>query len=376
MDDPSDTRDREVRPLAAARGRFPIVNTLGELRNPNAAAKAGGDPDLHRRLVDNRAIEDAHAAGLTALNITIASPLASFEQTLRQVGAWEQLIQSYPADLIKVSSVKDIQRAWRTGRIGVILGLQNLVQIDRNLERLEVYATFGIRVLQLTYNVANQVGDGAMAIERRGLTDFGHEVVARLNELGLAIDLSHSAQKTCLDAARVSKQPVCITHTGCRSLCDSPRNASDEELRLIAAKGGYVGIYFMPYLRADWHPDPEDVVRHIDHMIDICGEDQIGIGTDGSITKIDDLKAYEQENARQVAERVTAGISAGEQAADTFPFIADLTGVHQFHKLIALLEKRRHTASRIEKIMGGNFIRFANEVWGSRTHERDARITG
>lgn len=126
-------------------------------------------------------------------------------------------------------------------------------------------------------------------------------------------------------------------------------------------------MYFMPYLRADWHPGAEDVVKHIDHVINVCGEDQVGIGTDGSVTSIDDLEAFEQENARQIAERVAAGISAGEQSADTLPFIVELTGVDQFRNLISLLESRGYTSGRIEKVMGGSFIRFAKEVWGSET---------
>lgn len=233
------------------RGRFPIINTLGELRNPNIADLVADDPDSHRRMVDRRALDEARLAGLTALNITIANPLASFEQTLRQVGAWEQLVQSHPADLVKVLSVEDIHGAWRTGRIGVILGLQNLAQIGRDLQRLEVYAAFGVRVLQLTYNVANQVGDGAMAVENRGLTAFGHEVVARLNELRLAIDLSHSARKTCLDAVLASKQPVCITDAGpcaihpgtrpTRSCVWSPRRA-DMSACISCRTCGPIGI--------------------------------------------------------------------------------------------------------------------------------------
>lgn len=353
---PSPLRDRNL--------SFPVVNTLGELCNPNIVVEGGGDPDLHRRAVDRRAIDDAHRAGLTALNVTIASPLASFEQTIRQVGAWEQLIQSHPSDLMKVLTVQDIHDAWRTRRVGVIFGLQNLAQIGERLERLACYDTLGLRILQLTYNLANQIGDGAMAAANRGLTSFGQEVIQRLNACRLAIDLSHSGQRTCVDAAQASKQPTCITHTGCRALCDTPRNKSDEELRLIASKGGYVGIYFMPYLKADWHPDPEDVIKHVDHAIGVCGEDHVGIGTDGSITPINDLKAYEQQNARKIAERMATGISAGERSSDTFPFIVNLRGVDQFRQLIGLFEKRGYASSRIEKIMGRNFIRYVGEVWG------------
>jgi membrane dipeptidase len=117
--------------------------------------------------------------------------------------------------------------------------------------------------------------------------------VARLNDNKVMVDLSHSGEQTCLEAARVSARPISINHTGCRAVTDLPRNKTDAELRLVAEKGGYVGIYFMPFLNISGHAHAEDVVAHIDHAVNLCGEDHVGIGTDGTITQIDDLKSYE-----------------------------------------------------------------------------------
>jgi membrane dipeptidase len=204
-----------------------------------------------------------------------------------------------------------------------------------------------------------------MVAENRGLTPLGRAAVAALNEQRIMVDLSHSGETTCLEATRLSKQPVSINHTGCRALVDLPRNKTDAELRLVAQGGGFVGIYFMPFVSASGHATAADVVAHIEHAVNVCGEDHVGIGTDGSVTAIDDLDGYRARLAQEVAARAAAGIGAKGERADTFPFVVDLRDIEQFQKLAQLLARRGHTAARIDKILGLNFLRFATEVWGS-----------
>lgn len=163
--------------------------------------------------------------------------------------------------------------------------------------------------------------------ENHGLTPLGREVVARLNARRVMVDLSHSGEQTCLDAVRASTQPISINHTGCRALMDLPRNKTDVELRLVAECGGFVGIYFMPFLHPTGQARAEDVVRHLEHAVNVCGEDHVGIGTDGSATPIDDLDAYRARNVKEHAARTKAGIAAPGEGPDVFPFIVDLRGV-------------------------------------------------
>ena len=222
-------------------------------------------------------------------------------------------------------------------------------------ERVDLFADLGVRVIQLTYNPANQLGDGSMAPGNRGLTPLGHEVVERLNANRVMVDLSHSGQKTCLDAARASRQPISINHTGCRALNDVPRNKTDEELRLVATRGGFVGIYFMPFLNPTSHATADDVVAHIEHAVDVCGEDHVGIGTDGPVTAIDDLEAYKTHLAAEIAARRAAGISATGERPDSFPFVVNLRGVQQFRELADRLQQRGYTTGRIEKFWDVTF---------------------
>jgi membrane dipeptidase len=352
---------------------YPIVNALGALENPNAATESAGSllQSSEETILDARAIADAKASGLSAVNITLGYTLGDlppYPHTLHELDVWDARLAAYPRDLLHVRTAADIRTAHAEGRIGVIYGFQNAVAVGEDPstlhERVAQFAERGVRVIQLTYNQANQLGDGSMAAGNRGLSDLGHHAVAALNEHRIMLDLSHSGENTCLDAARASSAPVSINHTGCRALTDLPRNKTDEELRLVADRGGFVGIYFMPFLNPTGHATAADVVAHLRHAVEICGEDAVGIGTDGSTTPIDDLDAYRAGLAEHVARRAEAGVGAAGERADTYPFVLDLRGVEQFRKLIRLLEAAGYREERIAKIMGGNFLAYAERSWG------------
>ncbi len=338
-----------------------IVNALGGLGDPNHPSDSLV-PDLSPRVV-----AEAHASGLTMVNVTlgyVAGPGDPFEKTVRDIVATDRLIREHAADLTKILTAADIGRAKKAGKVGLVYGFQNGAMMGQDASRVDVFADMGVRIFQLTYNPANQIGDGSMAPLNRGLTPFGHEVIGRLNARRVMVDLSHSGEQTCLEAARASAQPISINHTGCRALTDLPRNKTDEELRLVAERGGFVGVYFMPFLNLSGHAMAEDVVAHLDHAVNVCGEDHVGIGTDGSVTQIDDLGLYQAALAAEHADRVAKGIAAKGERADTYPFVVDLRGPEQFRKLAQLLKARGYSSRRIEKIMGQNFVSYAQTIWG------------
>jgi membrane dipeptidase len=338
-----------------------IIDVLGGFANPNL-----GKSDISTSAVDGRGLGDARASGLTAVNQTIgyvSGTMDPFEYSVAEIAAWDRLIRSRDAELLKVLTAADIRRAHDTGRIGVILGFQNSAMMGSDARRVEVFANLGVRVIQLTYNVRNQLGDGAMASENLGLTPFGREVVRQLNEQRVMVDLSHSGEQTCLDATAASEAPIIISHTGCRAVADLPRNKSDRELRAVAEKGGLVGIYFMPFLATGRQPTADDLLAHIDHAVDVCGEDHVCIGTDGTVSQIDDMSSYLERLKVEVAERKAAGIGAAGERADIVPFLPDLQGPEKFHRLGSLLSGRGYPESRVEKILGLNFLRFAEAIW-------------
>ena len=227
-----------------------VINALGGLGDPNT-------PDLPKFVVTRRILADAHASGQTAVNCTLGyvfGPRDPFESTVADVAYWDRLVRENSGDLIKIFTVADLARAKASKKVGVIYGFQNCAMMGQDAKRVDLFANMGVRVFQLTYNNANPLGDGSMAPEGRGLSKFGHEVVERINANRCMVDLSHSGTQICLDAARASSRPISINHTGCRALTDLPRNKTDEELRLVAEKGGFIGIYFMPFLNLSGDP--------------------------------------------------------------------------------------------------------------------------
>ena len=347
-----------------------VINMLGGIRNPNIAMTGGPSRALQRERrtsLDDRALSDAIASGTAAVNTTIgyvAGPQDPFESSVADISRWNRIIRTHPDALLKVWAAGDIERAAREGRVGIIQGFQNAAMMGDDARRVGVFAGLGVKIIQLTYNVANQLGHGSMVPENGGLTEFGREVVAELNATDTLADLSHSGEQTCLDAIAASTEPIAITHTGCRAVTDLPRNKTDRELRLVAEGGGIVGIYFMPFLAADGMAVAEDVVRHIEHAVHVCGEDHVGVGTDGGTTAHDDMDAAYEAARRDVEARRAAGIGAAGERAGVVPFIPDLQGPDQFRKLAGMLRARGHAAARVEKILGLNALRVVREVWG------------
>lgn len=349
-----------------------VINALGVLDNPNLRIQpSAGDRTVMAysstgQSVDARALDDARAAGVSAVNITlghVAGSAEPFEATVADIAGWDAFIRARPTVLRKVHTVADIDAARAGGQIGVIYGFQNTEMLGSNPERIALFANLGVRVIQLTYNGRNAVGCGATVPDDTGLSAFGHEVVERLQAERVLVDLSHSSGQTCLDALRVARRPLAITHTGCRAVADHPRNKSDAELRLLADRGGVVGLYFMPYLRLAGQPMASDLIQHLEHALDVCGEDHVGLGTDGGHSAIDDMAAYRAMLAAETELRRSLGIAAPGETPDVSLFLPDLCGPTQFIELAERLAARGHPGARIDKILGGNFRRLMEEAW-------------
>ncbi len=357
--------------------RYATINALGVLENPNLPVVAqvdSADVDAlgyvsGTRNIDVRALAEARSAGLSAVNITLGHVAGSgqaFCETVRDITGWNAFIAQHPGALRRVLAVSDIDAAAEAGQVGVIYGFQNTEMLGRELERVRLFAKMGVRVIQLTYNGRNAVGDGATVNVDEGLSRFGAEVLERLQSEGVLVDLSHSSRQTCLDALALAQRPVAITHSACRAVADHPRNKTDAELRLLAERGGVIGLYFMPYLRLAGQPMAADLIAHLEHAISVCGEDHVGLGTDGGTTAHDDMAAYRRQLEDEIAQRRRLGIGAPGETADVTTFLPDLCGPTQFQRLADMLAARGHSQTRIEKILGGNFRRLMTEAWAPR----------
>ena len=313
-------------------------------------------------------MKDVRESGVTCAHTTIGvvgsrPPDAAYVEVVRGILWHEREITNNPETLMRVRTVADIVQAKRSSRTGIVYGFQDGIMFETDLSRLRDFHRLGVRVIQPTYNRRNLLGDGCLEPANAGLSKAGVEAVELMNELGILVDLSHCGRQTAADAIRVSKLPVAFTHTGSAAIASHPRNRTDEELRAVADKGGVSGIYFMPYLCEGRQPAAADIIRHLEHMIDVAGEDHVSIGTDGNISAEVLDQAYKDAFARNIRERKTAGISAPGETEAGYLFASDLNMPRRFEVLAGMLIERGHSAKRVEKILGGNLLRVFGDTW-------------
>jgi membrane dipeptidase len=308
------------------------------------------------------ALAAVRGSGITAINFTISAP--GFEDTIGSLAAVQELVDLHPEAFTIVRRHSDIARAKREQKIGIMLGFQYTAFLEENVERIGMFRQLGVRIMQVTYNNRSIFGDGCLEPGNAGLSKAGVAAIKKMNEIGVAVDLSHSGYRTTSEGIAASAKPVLISHSGCAAIYAHPRNKPDEILRSLADHGGYFGVYLMPYVVASpTVPTREHVLDHVVHAINLCGADHVGIGSDGAIQKT--VLTIEQKAAfdKDIARRKQLGI--GAPGEDRYPYVPDLNGPDHMQVIAAELAKRGQPAAVIEKVMGANFARVIGEIWGT-----------
>jgi membrane dipeptidase len=301
-------------------------------------------------------------SGITAMNCTISD--RNFEGTIKNLAWLEALVEKYPDGFEIVRKHTDIARAKRENRIGIIPGFQYTTFLEDNPERIEMFRDLGVRIMQITYNNHSAFGDGCLEPGNAGLSKAGMAAVKKMNEIGVAIDLSHSGYRTTSEAIAASSKPVLISHSGCAAIYAHPRNKPDDVLKSLADRGGYFGVYLMPYLVASPRvPTRQHVLDHLAHAINVCGTDHVGIGSDGSIQEVVLTAAQKAEFDADIERRKKLGI--GAPGEDRYPYVPDLNGPDHMLIIAEELARRGQSSSVIEKVLGANFQRVLGEIWGT-----------
>ena len=313
-------------------------------------------------LPDKALVEVVQRSGITAINFTISA--RSFDETVENLAYVDALVEQSPDVFMVVRQQSDIARAKREGKIGIMPGFQYTQFLEADPSRIETFRRLGVRIMQLTYNNRSDFGDGCLEPGNAGLSKAGLAAVKKMNEIGVAVDLSHSGYRTTSEAIAASTKPVLISHSGCASIYAHPRNKPDEIMKALADKGGYFGVYLMPYLVASpTVPTREHVINHVLRAIDVCGADHVGIGSDGSIQAVkltpEQQKAFDED----IARRKQLGI--GAPGEDRYPYVPDLNGPDHMEVIAAELQKRGQPSAVIEKVLGANFQRVIGEIWGT-----------
>lgn len=328
----------------------------------------GSDSEDNRKTLTTAELEDIRVSGLTAIHLTLGAvgsmpPLQAFEKIVRDVTHWDGQIATNPDVLCPVRNASDLQLAKQTHRTGLVYGLQDGVAFEDDTDRIEALHRVGIRVIQPTYNRRNLLGDGCMEPANAGLSKAGFEAVAKMNEQGILIDLSHCGRRTAMDAITASDKPVCFTHTGCYALAAHPRHRTDKEISAVAAGGGVIGIFIMPYLSKGKQPEAADVIRHLEYAVKIAGEDHVSVGTDGVVSPTHLTPEFIERFRKVTRERKDRGIAAPYETETGYLFAADLNTPRRFATLMDLLLQRGHSETRVQKILGGNLARLFGETW-------------
>ena len=300
--------------------------------------------------------EDMREGGITAANCTCCI-WHDFRASMANVSQWKRWFDEHDDLITQVHCAADIRRAKSEGRVGIVLGWQNTSGIEDDLGNLVLFRDLGVRVMQLTYNTQNLVGSGCWESRDGGLSDFGRDVIDEMNRLGILVDLSHVGARTSEDAIRHSKSPVAYTHC-CPMLKQHPRNKTDEQLRAIADAGGFVGFAsYTPFLPKGEDSTIDDCVAAIGHVIDVVGEEGVGIGTDW--VQDQDLAFFAYLSADKGRGRRTSTpygkVPAMPRGLET---LAD------FRNFIPAMERAGWTETRIRRVLGENWLRFLGEVWG------------
>jgi membrane dipeptidase len=309
------------------------------------------------------------AGNVTAANLTISGTAAGFEEAMADILRWQALTTAADSPWHPVLAAADIERARASGRVGLIMGWQNTKPLGDQLERIALFHQLGLRVVQLTYNYAELFGDGCLESRNAGLSRLGVDAVAEMNRVGIAIDLSHCGEQTCLDAARHSKKPVFLTHANAKTVHNRPRNKSDTAMRAVADTGGIVGASLHGFM--NWSGNPaeppslEGFVRHVRHMVDLVGIDHVGFGTDlPSVRDPSATQSILDMSAARFAGATGDFVAAfGNTLAKRYPDA--LNSPRFMARQTAALLKAGFGESQVEKIMGRNLVRVLGEVWGS-----------
>lgn len=311
-------------------------------------------------------VENAVRSGITAVNSTVSEITGgerAFELTVKNIAAWDHEFERHPNVFMQVRRSDDIREAKRLRKVGIMLGFQDTVAYADRIDRVDLFRRLGVRIVQLTYNGSNLVGDGCLVPQDGGLKPFGREVVTKLNELRTLIDVSHVGWQTTRDAIAASRAPVAATHSGAAAVNNVPRNKPDDILRALADRGGVIGVFMMPFLRAAGAPTADDFLRHLTHCLNVCGEDHVGIGSDLSITPLDLTPEFRALHAGFVRQRRARGISAPGEDENVFAYVPDFNTPRRIESVADRLAAAGHSAARIEKIIGGNWMRLLGEVW-------------
>ena len=314
-----------------------------------------------REVYDEALLQQMLDSGLNAITKTMCDP-KTFERealdvALEGIRSFDAWIAANPRQVVKATSVADLDQAKRDGKIAVFYLIQNSTPFGKDLDMVDTFYGLGLRSVQITYNYQNWAGAGCKEITNAGLSEFGLALVDKLNATGMLVDCSHANMATMADTIRASRVPIIVSHTGCMAIHENIRNTTDANLKLLADNGGVVGIdQIRPHITRLREGALAHYLDHIQHAVKVCGIDHVGIGSDRDHRYIDLTPEYLDEL------RAEQGANLNE---DDLPwFMVELNGPRRMETIWDGLKDRGLSDTDVEKIMGANVRRIYTETIG------------
>ena len=294
----------------------------------------------------------------------------SFDASIRAIAQAYAFIGALDGDLVPVLKAADVERVHASGKHGLIFDFQNTTPFGDDPSRVALFYNLGVRMVQLTYNLQNLVGDGCTETYQGGLTYFGREIVGALNELGILVDVSHCSEQVGWDALEASSAPIVVSHSAAKTVAHHDRGKSDELAKAIADRGGYFGVAVIPGFISDQPNVTLDTFcRHIEHLARTIGIDHVGIGTDkagppsartGSLIEFPRAMPARRGAATfdWVGFRLEEHRLTSDYAIEGFETFVDWPNVTQ------ALARWGFNEEELRKLLGLNFLRVFREVVG------------
>lgn len=295
-----------------------------------------------------------HDSGITAASFGHSA--GNYDDGIKLFADWNSFLAAYPDRLLRIDTVADFDLAKKSGRYGILFGLQNSAHFRKPAD-VDVFYGLGQRSGQLCYNYGNLLATGAFERGTGGVTEFGARMIERMNQVGMAVDCGHASERTMLDAFEMSKKPVIISHGDCRALYPGyPRDVTDEAIKGMAKSGGVIGINFISSMVKAHQPTTvDDVIDHFDHVRKLVGVEHVGVGSDMGIESNDFMPPD------QLA-RMLAGMDP-RYHVHRREAVEHLDHPKRIYDLTEGLIRRKYTDQQIRLILGENWRRVLNEIW-------------
>jgi len=313
------------------------------------------------RYADQTYVDKLVASGVTAVNHAV-SYSEDLQPAMKAITDWRRRLSELDSPLFPATGVEDVHLAKKDGRIAWFVGFEDTRAFGGELWPLEAFHQLGLRFLGLTYQRRNLAGDGCGEPANAGLSQYGREIVRLAGELGVLLDLSHTGERSTLEAIELSDKPLLVTHAGLRHFVDSPRNKSDAEVRALAAKGGVFGVAAKSgFLHQDGlrtGTNLDTFVDNIDYLVGLVGIDHVIVGTDNG-----DLRKYTREGMASVRRRFPEIPIIGDDLNLDTVHPEGLADPKDLPNITHALVRRGYSDEHVEQILGGNLLRVLGKWW-------------